>query len=84
MSVRLPLQPEQFTACERTLLASDAFQVRAWTYPSGVCALALENRRGRLIVLPYQGQMVWDASFDRCRLTMPGLFDQSRPTRRII
>ncbi|WP_282288473.1 aldose 1-epimerase family protein [Pseudomonas sp. PS02302] len=84
MSVRLPLQPEQFTACERSLLASDAFQVRAWIYPSGVRALALENRRGRLIVLPYQGQMVWDACFDGCRLTMPGLFDQPRPTRRII
>jgi hypothetical protein len=78
------LYPELFGGAERTLLESADFRVLAWTYPSGVKALALENNRGRVVVLPYQGQMVWSAVFDGCDLTMRNMFSQPRPSPTVI
>lgn len=82
--VTLALYPEQFSGAEKTLLESADFRVLAWTYPSGVKALALENNRGRVVVLPYQGQMVWSAVFDGCNLTMGNMFSQPRPSPTVL
>ncbi|RMU82443.1 putative cytoplasmic protein [Pseudomonas coronafaciens pv. porri] len=57
-NLTIALTPEQFTMSEKTLAQSADFKVVAWAYPNGVKALALENARGRLVVLPYQGQMI--------------------------
>lgn len=84
MSARIPLYRALFCEQEKTLLQSADFKVSAWAYPSGVLALSLENSRGRLVVLPYQGQMIWSAVFDGCDLTMTNLFDQPRPTPTVI
>lgn len=81
---RISLYPELFSRDEKTLLESADFRVLAWTYPSGVKALALENARGRLVVLPYQGQMIWSAVFDGCDLSMRNMFDQPRPSPSVI
>jgi len=80
----IALYPEQFGSAEKTLLESADFRVLAWTYPSGVKALALENNRGRVVVLPYQGQMIWSAVFDGCDLTMRNMFSQPRPSSTVI
>lgn len=80
----IALSPEQFTREEKILVESADFRVRAWTYPSGVKALALENARGRLVVLPYQGQMIWSATFDGCDLTMRNMFSQPKPSPTVI
>jgi hypothetical protein len=80
----IPLYPEHFGGVERTLLESADFRVLAWSYPSGVKALALENSRGRVVVLPYQGQMIWSAVFDGCDLTMRNMFEQPRPSPTVI
>jgi hypothetical protein len=82
--VILHLCPEQFHGAEKTLLESADFRVTAWTYPSGVKALGLHNSRGHLVVLPYQGQMIWSALFDGCDLTMTNLFNQPRPSATVI
>lgn len=81
---RVALCPAQFAGAEKLLLESADFRVSAWTYPSGVLALALENQRGRLVVLPYQGQMIWSAVFDGCDLTMRNMFSQPRPSPTVI
>lgn len=78
------LFPQLFAGAEKTLLESSDFKVSAWTYPSGVLALALENSRGRVVVLPYQGQMVWSAAFDGCDLTMRNMFRQPRPSAHVM
>jgi hypothetical protein len=80
----IALYPELFSGAEKTLLESTDFRVQAWTYPTGVKALALENNRGRIVVLPYQGQMVWSAVFDGCDLTMRNMFSQPRPSPTVI
>lgn len=83
-TLTLALSPEQFNGAEKTLVQSDDFRVLAWTYPSGVKALALENARGRLVVLPYQGQMIWSAMFDGCDLTMRNMFSQPKSSPTVI
>jgi len=84
MSTRFNLQPSMFGEAANVLLESDDFRVSASVYPSGVRALELANRRGKLVVLPYQGQMIWDAVFDGCDLTMKNLFRQPKPSPTVI
>ncbi len=84
MNTHMPLYRAVFGEQEKILLQSGDFKVSAWAYPSGVLAVALENSRGRLVVLPYQGQMIWSAVFDGCDLTMSNLFEQPRPSPTII
>jgi hypothetical protein len=84
MNTRIPLYREVFAEPEKILLQSEDFKVSAWTYPSDVLAVSLENSRGRLVVLPYQGQMIWSAVFEGCDLTMTHLFKQPRPSPTII
>lgn len=83
-TLKIALYPELFASGEKTLLESADFRVLAWTYPTGVKALALENNRGRVVMLPYQGQMVWSAVFDGCDLTMHNMFSQPRPSPTVI
>lgn len=82
--LRLPLYPQLWDSTRRTLLESRQFTVHAWTYPSGVKALSLENSRGKLVILPWQGQMIWSAEFDGHDLTMRNMFSQPRPSDTII
>ncbi|HEX8596159.1 MAG TPA: aldose 1-epimerase family protein [Pseudomonas sp.] len=82
--ITLALSPGQFSGSDKPLLTCADFRVSAWTFPSGVLALALENNRGRLVVLPYQGQMIWSAVFDGCDLTMRNMFSQPRPSPTVI
>lgn len=84
MTTRLTLWRELFTTQPRTLLANDEFTVSAFRYPSGVEALRLENGRGHLVVLPWLGQMIWDAVFDGRDLTMRNMFSQPKPAQTIV
>ncbi len=63
---------------ERILAESAAFKVTAFRYPSSVEGLRIENGRGQVTVLPYLGQMIWDAVFDGRRLTMGNVFPYPR------
>ena len=63
------LQPKQFRERETPLLADREFTCSTFRYESGVCALRLKNSRGEIVMLPYQGQQIWSASFDGRDLT---------------
>jgi hypothetical protein len=82
--MRVPLYPHLWSDTARPVLESEHLSAHAFTYPSGVKALSLHNSRGRLVVLPWQGQMIWAAEFDGHDLTMRNLFDQPRPTPTIM
>lgn len=81
MHTAIHFTAEQCTV-QQTLLAEHG-QLRAslFCYPSGVCALRLDNALGHLILLPYQGQQIWDAHLRGRRLTMKSMFDAPVPTR---
>ncbi|MCA2003045.1 MAG: DUF4432 family protein, partial [Chloroflexi bacterium] len=81
MKTVIRLTPEQFTPCETVIAERGELSASAFRYPSGVCALRLKNSLGELVMLPYQGQQIWDATMRGRRLTMKSMFDQPLPTR---
>lgn len=84
MHATFQLDPSQFTTTERPLLRAGGAWASAFRYATGVAALRLGNARGSVVVLPWMGQIVWDAVFDGVRLTMGSLFDAPRPAHEII
>lgn len=81
MQTTLHLTPEQFGRHETPLAERGELSASAFRFASGVCAVRLRNALGELILLPYQGQQIWDARMRGRRLTMKSMFDQPVPTR---
>ena len=81
MQTTLHLAPEQFTHREILLADRGELSASVFRFDSGVCALRLKNGLGELVLLPYQGQQIWDARMRGRRLTMTSMFDQPVPTR---
>ena len=78
---RLFLSPALFSEREQVLVEHGPLTASTFRYESGVYALRIKNERGQLILLPFQGQQVWSATFDGRDLTMRSMFDQPRATR---
>ena len=74
------LQPCFFAEAEKTLAEVEGLIAGTFRFPSGVAALRLKNDLGEIMVLPYQGQQVWNAQFYGRTLTMKSMFDQPYPT----
>ena len=74
------LHPSFFGEAELPVAVSGELAATAVTYPSGVQALRLSNALGSIVVLPFQGQQIWDARFHDRTLTMRSMFDQPYPT----
>ncbi len=75
------LTPAMFTERERVLVEHGPLTASVFRYDSGVAALRLRNELGELILLPFQGQQIWSASFGGRSLTMKSMFSQPNPTR---
>lgn len=80
----LHLNPSFFGERERLLLACGSLSAHTFRFESGVCGLRLENERGRLVMLPFQGQQIWSAQFNGRELTMKSMFAEPRPTRQYL
>jgi hypothetical protein len=81
---KVHLRHALFEEKERVFLESDGVEVSLFRYDTGVEAVRLANRRGYVIVLPYFGQMLWDASFDGVRLGMGHKYPAPRPAKVIV
>ena len=84
MTVTIHLDPEQFHQQETLFAAQGELCAHVFSYPSGVCALRMKNDLGDLVVLPFQGQQIWDVHMRGRRLTMKSMFDQPYPTREFL
>jgi hypothetical protein len=80
VATTIHLYKHAFSELERVLLETTDFKVSTFIYPSGVCAVRLENSKGHLIMLPFQGQQIWDAVLHGRRLTMHSMFIEPKPT----
>ena len=69
---------------EREIASLGGLTATAYRYDTGVEAIRLGNARGGVTVLPYFGQMVWDASFDGVQLAMQSMFPAPRPAKSIV
>ena len=78
------LQPEFFTEREKLIAECGPLTATSFRFDSGVCGLRLSSDVGELVLLPYQGQQVWSATFNGRCLTMQSMFDQPYPTRNFL
>ena len=76
--VRIELSADMFAEQERILLEREGLSAHTFRFASGVCGLRLQNERGSLVLLPFQGQQVWAAQFDGRELTMRSMFEEPR------
>ncbi|NLL36801.1 MAG: DUF4432 family protein [Fretibacterium sp.] len=74
MSGRIELQRKFFSEEESLLLRWGAMEASLFLYPSGVSGVRVKNRRGEIVVLPWNGQMIWNAVFDGHDLKMKNMF----------
>ncbi|MEW5956701.1 MAG: DUF4432 family protein [Chloroflexota bacterium] len=74
------LQPSFFSETEKTLAEYEGLAALTFIYRTGVCGLRLANQVGQIVVLPFQGQQVWDAQFYGRTLTMKSMFEAPYPT----
>ncbi|MBN1837506.1 MAG: DUF4432 family protein [Spirochaetales bacterium] len=65
-------------------MESGELSATGFRYDTGVAALRLRNRRGEALLLPYQGQQVWDARFDGRVLTMKSQFSDPIATEEYL
>jgi hypothetical protein len=80
----IALRREFFTETERPFVKDGELSASLFRYGTGVEAVRIANARGQIVVLPFQGQQVWDARFDQRTLTMKSLFTQPACTRQFI
>lgn len=81
---RIPLHASLFTSDNKTLLQSEAFTITASCYPDNIATLTLKNTRGHIELLPFMGQMIWDAEFDGTSLCMDNMFDKPQRAEEIV
>jgi hypothetical protein len=79
--VEIELHRAAFGERQRLIARSGELVATAFRYPTGVEALRIDNGAGRLTLLPFQGQQIWDAHFLGRELTMRSMFPEPRPTR---
>jgi len=79
--VIIHLQRSFFGEKDKVFAEYDGLSAIAFRYDSGVCGLRLQNERGYVTMLPFQGQQIWDAAFGGRTLTMRSMFREPRPTQ---
>jgi Domain of unknown function (DUF4432) len=78
------LQRNFFGEKERVVLSYQGLTASLFRYDSGLEAIRLANARGHVVILPYMGQIVWSAIFDRVELAMQSMFKEPRPAKVIV
>lgn len=81
--VSISLRKVDFAAHEQVIATFEGMTASSFKYDSGIEAIRLSNERGHLVILPYYGQMIWDAEFDGVDLTMKNMFSMPRPAKDI-
>jgi len=69
-----------FVEAEKTLAEYDGLTASIFMYPTGAYALRLANSVGHMVLLPFQGQQIWDLAFHGRTLTMKSMFSEPYPT----
>ena len=66
----------KFSSTETVLAEWLGMCASVFRFGSGVKALRIRNALGSILLLPFQGQQIWDAEFLGRRLTMKTMFDE--------
>ena len=79
MDASLTLSADFFSQGERTIATFGSTAVSCFRFSTGVEAVRIRNGVGEVVLLPFQGQQVWDASFFGRRFTMKSMFSEPVP-----
>ena len=71
-AVQVSLHPHFFAEKKRLFIESGALKAELFLYDSGVAAVQLENGVSELIMLPFQGQQIWSATFGGRNVSIAG------------
>ena len=77
--MKIKLTDGMFTPREELFAEEGGLKAVLFRYESGICCVRLENSRGHISVLPFNGQMVWDAVMDGRSLKMKTTYDMPKP-----
>lgn len=73
-----------FSSVPNTLCEFEKLKATTFQFSSGVQALRIENSEGYIVVLPYQGQQIWDAVFHGRSLKMQSTFAEPQPSTQLL
>ncbi|MFP4331230.1 MAG: DUF4432 family protein [Spirochaetaceae bacterium] len=73
------LHREAFGKAEELVASAGVIEVRTFRFTTGVEALKVTTAVGEVVLLPFQGQQIWDAHFYGRRLTMESMFREPVP-----
>lgn len=76
MNGRINLCREMFRAAEGFLCEFEGLRASTFAFSTGVEALRLRNKTGYVVMLPFQGQQIWDAAFNGRSLRMKNFFEE--------
>lgn len=83
MSTKIQLVKDCYPKQKTTVLESEDFKVTAWTFPTGIEAVELQANHVSVTVLPFMGQIIWDAVVDGKSLRMENMFSYPEPATQI-
>ncbi|EEZ90537.1 aldose 1-epimerase family protein [Mobiluncus mulieris] len=83
MNFEMALPRALFTENTVEVLHADKWSVVAKKYLSGIDSLTINNDKGYVEVLPFMGQIIWDASFNGKSLRMTNMFPEPKPAALI-
>ncbi|WGE89164.1 aldose 1-epimerase family protein [Actinobacillus arthritidis] len=78
------LLKEQFNREEQIIFENETLKAVSFKYNSGVEAIKLINSKGFITVLPFYGQIIWDAEFNGQTLKMKNMFSEPKQGTSII
>src|SRR5262245_52073865 len=78
--VVIELRPSHFGDAETVLATRGVLAASTFRYSTGVAGLRLRNEIGQIVLLPFQGQQIWDAEFMGRTLTMRSMFAEPNAT----
>ncbi|MGR6980022.1 aldose 1-epimerase family protein [Testudinibacter sp. P27/CKL/0425] len=84
MKSTIPLFKESFGTDKKILLQNDNIIVEGFKYQSGIEAIKASNSKGFVTILPFYGQIIWDANFNGHSLKMKNMFTEPKCGTEII
>lgn len=76
--MRVELKRGSFTQKEENFVEHNKMKATIFKYDTGICAVKVYNNNGYITVLPFNGQMIWDAVFNNRSLKMKTSFDKPK------
>ncbi|MCL5073075.1 MAG: DUF4432 family protein [Actinobacteria bacterium] len=71
---KILINKDFFSDKEQNFIENDSLKIFLFKYETNICAVKLVNKNGYIIVLPFNGQQIWDAVFNSRSLKMASSF----------